>query len=73
MPSEEGRQSRHSEAYLPLLSPPGLDTISDDCGPAGAAGGWTSQPPPGPARLAGAVRRLGQMADEGRCDTALRD
>jgi hypothetical protein len=33
MPSE-GRHSRHSGAYLPLLPPPGLDIISDDYGPA---------------------------------------
>jgi hypothetical protein len=28
----EGRHSRYSGAYLPLLPPPGLDTISDDYG-----------------------------------------
>ncbi len=33
MPSE-GRRSRHSGAYLPLLPQPGPDTISDDYGPA---------------------------------------
>jgi hypothetical protein len=31
MPSK-GRRSRHSEAYLPQLPQPGLDTISDDYG-----------------------------------------
>ncbi len=32
----EGRHSRHSVAYLPLLPPQGLDTISDDYVPAGS-------------------------------------
>jgi hypothetical protein len=36
MPSE-GRHSTHSGIYLLLLSPPGLDTISDDNGPAGSS------------------------------------
>jgi hypothetical protein len=47
------RHSWHSGAHLPLLTSPGLDTVSDDYGPGGAAGGWTSPPPPpGPARHA---------------------
>jgi hypothetical protein len=45
MPSE-GRHSRHSGAHPPLLPSPGNATISGDYGPDGAAGGWTSPPPP---------------------------
>jgi hypothetical protein len=37
---------RRSVAHPPLLSSPGSATISGDYGPDGAAGVWTSPPPP---------------------------
>ena len=73
----EGRHSWHSGAHLPLLSSPGLAIISDDYGPGGAAGGWTS-----PSRCCrrrhphdsdshdSAVGRMEQLADVVRSDSA---
>ncbi len=43
-PTGHGRP--HSGAHLPLLSSPSSAAISDDYGPGGAAGVWTSPPPP---------------------------
>jgi hypothetical protein len=66
MPSK-GWHKRHSGAHLQLLLIVGLATITDDYGPAGAAGG--RQPHDLHASAAG---RLEQLTDVGRSDPALR-
>ncbi len=70
MPSE-GRHSRHSGAYLPQLLQLGLDTISDDYGPATTC--RTQQPEEGHRSrrrsprdsLESAVGLPEQLADDG--------
>ncbi len=70
--ASEGRHSRHSVSYLPLLPSPGLDTISDYHGPAAEDVPRRRRRGPRDSHES-AVGRLEQLADEGWSDTVQRD